>query len=527
MRIMCVDDEEIIREGLRTLIDWKAAGFDEWAEAPHAARAIELIRLQPPDLIITDIYMPVMSGIEFARTVRAEHPGIRFIILTGHEKFECAQEAIEIGVARYMVKPIFPEELQEAVSAVVDEIISERTANKWSEQAKQRLREYKPVITEQFWVELLSGSLRGEEAIRARMQQLDIELYAESLSCVVIKLDMHAIATRYGRHNMNLIKFAVRNITEEIMHEKLAHIADIEPSQLHAVFRGEVNADSLAIVLRSFETTLDLNGCVGIGSAYPDVSELFHSAREAEEAAQILTMMDQTGIIGYKEIPTRKKERLDYPYAEEKTILDTLRYREEAQPNLLTPFYTALSQQRTAWPMTKLAFVQLLGSIYRVADEYDIGDSMPPFYDTYTELINAQSGTGIRELFQRLCELLVTCKNKKHSSLVNLLIDQAKAVIEERFSDSELTINSIAAQLCVTPNYLSRIFHQTTGMTCVEYLTQKRLAAAKTLLKHTRLKSYQIAEKAGYANSHYFSSLFKKNVGETPSQFRIGHGARD
>lgn len=152
---------------------------------------------------------------------------------------------------------------------------------------------------------------------------------------------------------------------------------------------------------------------------------------------------------------------------------------------------------------------------------------MPPYIENYARLSDMDSVSDIQQFFETCFNQLLAIKARTHAGYVDILVERAKLAMVEGYADSNLSVSTVARLLCITPNYLSRIFHQKTGMTCVEYLTGIRLDEAKKLLIHTSLKNYDIAEKIGYASAHYFSSLFKKNTGLTPSEFRERHGARE
>lgn len=190
----------------------------------------------------------------------------------------------------------------------------------------------------------------------------------------------------------------------------------------------------------------------------------------------------------------------------------------------MVPFMQEIENQNATLPVAKLMFSQLLGSVYRIANEYGIADDLNSFYDNYKKLNELETLSGIRTFFEELFAHLIELKNKKQSSFVDQLVGQAKSIMAKQFANHSLTVADIARQLSITPNYLSRIFHEKTGVTCVEYLTSIRLEEAKRLLVHSSLKSYEIAEKIGYRNAHYFSVLFKKHTGYAPSEYRKLHG---
>lgn len=527
MRVMFVDDEPIIREGLHSLIDWREAGFDECLEAPNAIAAMELMKATPPDLVITDIFMPEMSGIDFARQAKSEFPSIRFIILTGYEKFEYAREAVAIGISSYLVKPVLPEELKDSVQSVVAEIGQEQQTSLMNADARRKLDIYRPIVIEKLWADLLSGAFGGADEMEERMEAAGLKARPGRYLCVSIKLNMNPLLRGESDGELARVKGRARQLAEQRLYGDWIHTADAGPGLLRMVLQREVEHRTYELLLGEIERELKQSVCIGIGSCYPMLTSIFKSANEAEEAVHLLSLMESGGVMSYERIPSWRNSHIDYPYVEEKELIEAVRFRDQLDELPLAPFMKALETQNAAPQMMKLMFVHLLGTVYRLADEYKAADSLPPYIESYTRLSEMDSALDIQQFFETCFNQLLAIKARTHAGYVDILVERAKLAMMEGYADSNLSVSTVARLLCITPNYLSRIFHQKTGMTCVEYLTGIRLDEAKKLLVHTSLKNYDVAEKIGYASAHYFSSLFKKNTGLTPSEYRDRHGARE
>ncbi|NRF96130.1 response regulator [Paenibacillus frigoriresistens] len=327
MKVLVVDDEAIIIEGLKVHIDWQAAGFHEWTDASNAKEAMEIIAHDQPDLIITDIFMPEMSGIDFAKLVRVKYPQIRFIILTGYEKFEYAKEAIEIGVLKYLVKPIFPDELRQVVEEARDDIINERRVQNWNENARLRLNQYKPVIIDKFWNDLLTSPLTLIQ-FQENAEGVDLDLPEGEISCAAFKIvDLEQAKERFSYKSKSLLKFMIRNVIEELLGSSIIYIVDHSPSILILILQRNTSSSQLESVSRAFHDVLKLRVSIGLGTPYSGILNAHSSFNEAMEAIRYLQMMDENGIIHFKDIPAWKKDFVEYPYKEEKEIVEMLRYR--------------------------------------------------------------------------------------------------------------------------------------------------------------------------------------------------------
>lgn len=524
MRVLIVDDEEVIREGLRALIDWEAEGFDEVRCAAGAEEATALLERELPELIITDIVMPGMSGLDFAKKIRARYPSVRFVILTGFEKFDYAKEAIGIGVANYLVKPIFPEELRQVVREQRAEIEAELKARSWNEQARERLHAYRPIVKDRFWGLLLAGELRTEAEVRVRAEAADIRANAPLYGCAAISiLREEQVRARYGAGELPLVRFAIRNIVEEIHGASALHLAERTETMLIVALSEPVQPEAWQRTAEAIERTLKIAVGIGAGRPRSRLSELAGSADEAAAAVTYLALLDRTGFIRFEDVPSRAGGELVYPYDEEKELLETLRYKERAEESALAPFLAKLDAQHPTPQELRLAFVQLLAAVYRLADESGIS-TLPAYQESVSRLERMTSYSQMQRLLGELFAAIAEARQASQAGYVDQLVERTQEIVRARYGESDLSVARIAGMLCITPNYLSRIFHQKTGTTCVEYMTECRLEEAKRLLRHTAMKSYEIAERVGYANAHYFSFLFKKNVGCAPSEYRERHG---
>jgi two-component system, response regulator YesN len=520
MRVMIVDDEVVIRDGLRALIDWQAAGFDEVIDAKNAMDAMDKMERTLPDLIITDIFMPEISGLDFAKRIRSRYPSIRFVILTGYEKFEYAKEAIEIGVAKYLVKPIFPDELRQTVEELREEMMEESQNRDWNESARQRLHRYKPIITDKFWNDLLTGALSKPEEISIRAEAADVQLLFPVYSCAAIQIyRLEQVYARYGERDLPLVRFAIRNIVEEIHGSSVIHVAEHSQAVLLCLLSEPVRPEEWKRTAEAIERTLKIAVGVGAGKPRTEPVQVRLSAAEALETVRYLAMLDRTGFIGYEDIPARNQDHVEYPYEEEKLLLESIRYQDRVTEQSVTPFMLKLSGQNPSPEELHLAFVQLLGALYRLADEYGM-DTIPTYQESVSRLEQMLSYQQMQHMLQEMIQEIEEHRSASTAGLVSQLVERARLIIQDRYRDSTLSVAQIARILCITPNYLSRIFHQKTGTTCVEFITECRLEEAKRLLLHTPFKNYEIAEKVGYTNPHYFSFMFKKNVGRSPSEFR-------
>jgi len=382
-----VDDEKIIREGMEAIINWDRIGCQKLVMAENGSRALAIMETEVFDLVITDIYMQKMSGIDLARQIRARWPKVKVIILSAYEDFGYAREAIEAGVFKYLLKPIVPEEMEAAVMEAMEQVHSDQQIRNQVIESEKIVSIYRPQMARDFWKALIRKEILNEEILHNRLQMAGIVLTGEPLCCLVLT---------------------------------------IENGQEEVIFKAAERT-----ILENLET------CVGY--VVPDRSI----------TAAVLTARP-----------------------DDRQLLYLLRLLEE----------------RIKQPVRSTC-----------------GRMVSDILDLYLSMADA-------------VEILRSESDK--SPVLDDLIGASMRLIEENLGNEEFGVNDVARAFHVSAGYFSRVFKKNVGITCIEYLTGKRIEKAKELLVHTNMKHESIAGAVGYSNVHYFSIQFKKQTGETPGQFR-------
>ena len=479
MKIMIVEDEENIRDGIRNLVDWNQEGFEEPLLFSSAVEALVFLETETVDVVLTDLYMPVLNGIEFIRMLREQNQVCEVIILTGHERFELAREAIALGVKQYLLKPVTGQTLLTELHKVSREI-----------QERMRLKD---------WVDIAKKKLQAEISIpESEMTCLAVQRKGEQLERDRITREM-----------------ALRELTEEILGEKYLGALFYNGMEM-VICKGRISRDYVEILNESVKHNFGYSISIGVSTAQKDATNLRNLAREAMDAVQSIHEEDVISYIYYRDIENKKKERVEYPYEEERRILHEIRFQRLPDRNLLRKFLEKLLPPRYSVEKSKMLLLQFLLALVRMADELEI--------DVATEFGKAEASIEslqkVEEALERMITRMVSEKEKMSRRYTEILVQSARNYIQEHFADEELSAGKIAEAVGVTPNYLSRIFKSITGDTCVSFLSKVRLDEAKKLLRDSSFKSYEVAEAVGYKNPNYFGAMFKRYTGYTPKEYR-------
>ena len=537
--VFLVEDEFIVSEGIKNM-NWEAYGLSFVGEASDGELAFPLIKKRKPDIVITDIRMPFMDGLELSRLIKKELPQTKILILSGHEEFEYAKEAIQIGVEEYLLKPINREELLQVVKRTADKILEERKSDlnePLDEAGEEERREHAKSL---FFANLMEGRLSMAELLE-KGRNIGIELAASYYQIMLVKI---------GRSSFDSYSEAVNEMNEKLQNyvsSKSEHMVcfDREPEGKIILFMEESKEqmeESVQKLANSLEGMLSVSPEIGyFGSVGSIVSRIRGISQAYETAAHAFAyrfLVEGNQILRFEQIDKKPvlMERTDGEYhvgkinfgGLDKTRIEAfLRGGDSEEIPIFVEEYlenagdacqnSLIFRQYIVMDMYIAAshFLEQLGA----SEEFSMKE---PFESpAQMERILQQLDTTISyviSLFREVMEIR-DCHTKEHNSDI---VELAKKYIDENYSDENLSLNTVAAEVNVSPNHLSAIFSQKTGHTFIRYLTDVRINKAKEFLKCTTIRSSEISEKVGYKDPHYFSHLFKKNQGCTPTQYREG-----
>lgn len=387
MKVLFVDDEKIIRDGIREIIRWDELGCELMETADSADSAIQAMQKERFDLVITDICMQKMTGIELAKRIRRIKPDTKIIILSAFEDFSYAREAIEIGVMKYMLKPVTPEELETAVREAMDQVQSDMQLASRITESEKFVNIYRPQLVKDFWRALLQREITEQNDLEQKMKLAGINADSPTLCCIMVKAEL------------------------------------LEKVEEHILQRTVQSAEE--VLGKCLE-------CIGYGAG-------------------------QAVIITEKLSDNEKMIRLH-------------------------------NRIENIW-----------GTPVRISCGHQVSNYL--------------------ELSASLEAAIMRIPGRQKNAVEDLVAESVK-LIEQNIGNEKFGVNEIAVALHISLSYLSKIFKKHLGATCIEYITQKRMEKAKELLIHTAMTQEEIAHAVGYTNVHYFSMLFKKQLGETPGQYR-------
>lgn len=521
--IVIADDEEELRRALIRRIDWEEVGFRVIGEAENGAEALELVEKLEPDLLLTDVRMPFMSGIELAREVREIRPTMQIAFLSGYDDFTYAQQAIQYNIISYMLKPISSEELTEELKKI------KRKIDAKFEEFTRVSREQEQQSLAGFLMPLLLDSFQGgvnpqreqellEEAVRRGLLQ-SATSYMKYAVLVTSFWDAEG-RNRTTEDSVGAVNSILRKYTHYMSFYSNGRVVSLLVSSraglekyLHIIVED---------ISQSVRRILDLNAYIGVSRIAPGLCSCHEAYIEAMNAMDYSQRSD-TGIYFISDIEREGVFDQENIQAAVNEIEGLLRAgTPEELDAYLRQVFRNMEQEESPMITVRLFTVQLVAAVFRVIyavsgseaaqNMQQLSPMQGPFY--FEDIRRMQEQTIA---FCLAAREQVSEHRRKSSSVI---CDQALAIIESNYMDPGLSLNTISSEIAVSPNYLSALIKRSTGSTFVDLLTKKRIATAKELLLGTSMKIREIAEKCGYNDQHYFSYCFKKYEGISPAACR-------
>ena len=513
MKVFLVDDEIAIRENLRNSFPWEANGFQLVGEASDGEMALPMIRDLNPDILLTDIRMPFMDGVQLCKEVKRAMPWVGIVILSGFDDFSYAQQAISLGVKEYLLKPITAQELGKALTRVAEQIAEERSAK----ESVENLRRGSQFLREKLLSALFTdeGDRFEDEQLMLQMRQMGVNLAA---NCYVV-ID---------------IAFPYR---EEERARARAALSDLAEATGGSVFTCGMNHGARALVLGDNERDAEeraysfassvvhlpqMEHCedllLSIGetvSDYYDIRRAMHSARHLRHVVAgqgtgrriigVGEMNDATTVLNSLELSP---------------LYERLQYAPEGELDAILAEYTGSLPDSDGIDLA-MGYLRIAAVIAarRIVEDAGADPQQALDEELITRALRAEDADGL-EPVRELLRSAIECRDRSGHGAGDTPVGRARVYLSKNFANPNLMLQDVAGEVGISQSHFSTVFAQETGITFTQYLTGLRIAKAKELLEATAMRSSEIAFQVGYNDAHYFSYLFKKHTGMTPSEYR-------
>lgn len=521
--VIVADDEEELRKALIRRVDWESVGFSVVGEAENGAEALELVEKLEPDLLLTDIRMPFITGIELARQVQEIRPATQIAFLSGYDDFSYAQQGIQYNIISYLLKPISSAELTEELLKMKKKI-DEKYENFASAGKKQEKLEAMELAIPL----LLDGFQRdAEEADEGELEQAAFAcgLLKEGESDLKYTVIVASIIDEEGK---NLTARASVHGIDTILEKYIRHVSFYSGGRVVSLLIApEADTDKYLHIIveeisQSVRRIMKMSCLIGVGRSVGSLSHIHEAYIEAMSAIRY-SRKNKEEVYFISDIERADDFDMEkmQGYIEEVERMIRSGGSQELEA-YLKQMFDSLEQEHISMMEIHFLIVRLVSAVsrivYAVVEEEGAAQLQKKSPLQSVDSFENYGAVRSRCIFFCLAARELIAEQRKKSS--TLLCDKALGIIENSYMDQELSLVSVSNEISVSPNYLSALIKRSTGRTFIDLLTKKRIETAKELLLCTNLKIKEISEKCGYNDQHYFSYCFKKYEGLSPNACR-------
>ena len=527
-KVLVADDEEEILQSICRKIKWEKYGFEVVETFSNGREVMEFLETREADIVITDIRMPFMDGIELAKNVNEHYPHIKVIIISGYGEFNYAKEAMSYGVSDYILKPVNAKEIGAVLQKTKEMLDREREVKKNIQLLERQYRANLPVIRENLLNCIISGDVERED-FKEELENCGITI-ANASCWVVVLIQIDKENEAIGNEINGQYAFVyIRSLLQERLKDMCSYelfynrAGECVILGMKAPEQFEKILVRLNGIVRESKRTMGICPVIGVGKIKKSLLGTKASFEEAREALMYREMAKDGEVICMKDIDISERESVLFAEKEREMLFSAIKFGNGDDIRLaLQKVYSGIKGMSIsksdwqAWSISVMNAMLLFAQQHRDMTETVFTDGL----DCLKILEQYKDIESFFGWLEEKCLCIGIYFEKKRAHKTRNIIEIAKEHIRKEFGNMEMSLEKVAVEIGLTPTYFSSLFKKETGETFVEYLTRVRLEEAMRMLEETEEKIYIIAERTGYPDARYFSYVFKKKYGISPIQYR-------
>ena len=528
--VLLVDDEEDVIRIIMKKLDWESMGLVIIGHAANGVEALEMAEELSPDIVMTDIKMPYMDGLTLCKKLKELSRTIRVIIFSGFDEFEYAKEAIKMEAAEYLLKPVNAVELKEVFERVKNDLDRELDEKRNTDKLRAYYMESLPVLQESFYMALLEGRIAPEQ-IGRYMDSYQVQLQGPYYVVAVLHLSQQSLEEE-SRMDPFLQAVSVRKFAEEQVEDRwrsrvVIYLGDIIMiSQMHSREEMLEYTNEMDRLCRMAKKVCNARITAGIGYLCDNLEQLPLSYQGAKQAVSYRVLYGNTRAISISEVEPAEHVELNWEdvystYIQQ--IMKKVRVGEQdGLEKAISQFTEWLSGEQISMQKYRIVMMELVAELFRFTASHNLNPEnvFGGNGDVYSQVLQMESAEVLDRWLRRVCTNLQNAVMNERQDSTKFFVKNAEEYVIEHFADQDLGVDEVCRKLNVSAAYFSTIFKKETGKTFVRYLTDYRMEKAVNMLMTGNEKTYVIAEKVGYAEPNYFSYVFKKQFGMSPSKYK-------
>lgn len=527
-RVLLVDDEDEIRSGIITKIEWERNGFKLIGDANNGEDALEMAETLCPDVVLTDIRMPFMSGLELCQRLSEKLPSCKLVIFSGYDDFEYAQQAIKMNVFEYILKPISSQKLTSVLQNLKKQMDLDINERRNIEILKKYYQDSIPLIREQFYIRLVEG--------RVTQQKLDEYSTKYGLTfpsgrwiVMIFRPEYPINCTGSLSNNINFVPISAKRIIDDGLKKFSDYMTFMYDDDIVAIVHGGDNENILDYInaanrsCNEVKRVLEFNLSAGIGLMAENILNLRQSYKGALSALDYRVLMGSNKAIYIGDVESQLPAQLDFNEQDERELIRAIKLGTKDDIQLVIDMIIKkIKDARLQLTQCQIILMEIQTSLIKLARYYnlDVEELFSMKDRCYVQFTDFSSLSEMSSWLYRICTKISSIIRLQRINSTRLIAMQAKEYIDEHYGDSDMSVETLCKILHLSPAYFSTLFKREIGMSFINYLTSVRMEKAAFLLTSTDDKTYLISQRTGYADPNYFSYVFKKYYGISPSKFR-------
>ena len=524
-KVILVDDEAEVIDIMEAKSRWSELGFEVVGSAKNGVKALELVEKLQPDVVLTDIRMPYMDGLELSRKLNQDYPNIYIILCTGFDEFEYAKEAVHLDIKEYLLKPISAAELSESLMRLKENLDKEREEKLNVRKLENYFQESLPALQSNLFISLMEGRVSEEDYARFSAAY-QVNMKGPLFCCTVFHTSENHVPE--GMNPLLLSMSVEREISQRLVEKwhckEFLYLGN-------TVLIMEMGSEEQMVPItdecdRFCRWGYRVMGAVvtaGIGTVCDNLFNINLSYEGAREAVSYRVLYGTQRAINIREIVP--KEQATLSLLEEGRMHDLFRAIRVGNPEKIEETVQKEIQKIHKHTVTigqyHLAAMETVSNFYKFCannslDFNEIAGNVPNLYEKVPQMDESSLTSWMNEMARMISEELKTARN----STSHRLVTEAQLLVREKYMDASISLDVVCSILSVSNSYFSSVFKKETGKSFISYLTDYRMDIAEELILSGETKSYKVAEKVGYLDANYFSYVFKKRFGVSPSKYR-------
>jgi two-component system response regulator YesN len=533
-KIIVADDEDDVRKGIIDSVPWEELGFIVAGEAENGKEALELCEREMPDLLIADINMPYISGLELLELLDRKRPRPLVVFLTAYDEFEYAQKAVSLKASEYILKPITGDELAELLKKLKSSMDEETAKREDIKILRGEFERNLPLLREKFISLLINGKLSPEE-IAQKIKAYGMQtLKGKACLAGVVMADEEKDGVKDGFdriENKELIQFALYNIASEIMDTHERGITFLYGDNVILISLGDdeesLITESISVfceICQSVKKYLKFTVTIGAGYCCGRIEHIGHSYNSAVTACNYKMLLGGGRVIYIADIEPHGPQRVSPETHAVQNLVSGIRAASLTEANIQIDKIFADAARGFFSPDVYVPYIfEVVTAILRTATVLGVNTQslLGQEIGRFIYLLGSPNLSEMKQWVSQTCEMVIREINSSRKNFKKKLIIDSLQYVSEHYTDPETSIETVCKYIHISPSYFCSIFKKEMSDTFNNYLHLFRMQAAKELLRTTDLKLCEVAERIGYSDPNYFSFSFKKTFGMSPREYRL------